>query len=57
VLSKKAGVAAFGSDKDEARSETELHTDAAAQHEKASKAYDLAGGQGEEPVSRSRESR
>lgn len=43
VLSKKAGVAAFGKDKDDPRSETELHTDAAAQHEKASKAYDLAG--------------
>jgi hypothetical protein len=43
VLSKKAAIAAYGKDKDEARSEKELHADAAAQHDKASKAYDLAG--------------
>lgn len=42
-LSKKANMSAFGKDENELRNEKQLHTDAAAAHDKASKAFKMAG--------------
>jgi hypothetical protein len=43
LLSKKAELAKHGQDPKDARTETQLHSDAADAHERASKAYDMAG--------------